>query len=360
MRRKKIAVLIPRLGIVERGTENTTWELVNRLCRNFDITVICKKSDHKFVEIPGLSFVKVGCITLGSRWKFLDKMLGKYLLDVDGFEFLTFSLAAFVYIVPKQFDLVFPNNGVWGVIVAWMYRIIKGTKFIHRTNGGIEPVVAKFAPDVIIAEQPVAYDWYKKYFPKINLLLISPGVDIERFSCIKKVKNKLQRPVFLCVGALIEHKRQDLAIKAVARLRRGSLVLVGEGERGGEYRELGEKLLGRKRFAIFNRIEHDKMWEVYAGADVFTLPSWEEPFGIVYLEAMAMNLPVVATNDRQRKYIIGKAGLICDVMNSENYAKCLQKASKKKFRNMPRRQAEKFGWEKTYLKYNALINDLLQ
>jgi len=34
-----------------------------------------------------------------------------------------------------------------------------------------------------------------------------------------------------------------------------------------------------------------------AACDVFTLPSFEEPFGLVYLEAMAMRRPVIAVDN---------------------------------------------------------------
>ncbi len=51
---------------------------------------------------------------------------------------------------------------------------------------------------------------------------------------------------------------------------------------------------------------------VMAACDVFTLPSFEEPFGLVYLEAMAMRRPVVATNSGGAPEVVehGRAGLL--------------------------------------------------
>ena len=46
---------------------------------------------------------------------------------------------------------------------------------------------------------------------------------------------------------------------------------------------------------MFDSLPHDELPQAYAAADVFTLGSLHETFGIVYIEAMAMGLPVVCT-----------------------------------------------------------------
>jgi glycosyltransferase involved in cell wall biosynthesis len=49
-----------------------------------------------------------------------------------------------------------------------------------------------------------------------------------------------------------------------------------------------------------------------AAADVFAMPSLEEPFGLVYLEAMAMQLPVVALETGGTPEVVdGLSGLLC-------------------------------------------------
>jgi glycosyltransferase involved in cell wall biosynthesis len=40
-------------------------------------------------------------------------------------------------------------------------------------------------------------------------------------------------------------------------------------------------------------VTKERVAAFYAGADVFVLPSWKEPYGTVYGEAMAAGLPVV-------------------------------------------------------------------
>jgi len=47
---------------------------------------------------------------------------------------------------------------------------------------------------------------------------------------------------------------------------------------------------------IVGRIPFDEVWRYYTKASVFAMPTRYEPFGIVFLEAMAHRLPIVATN----------------------------------------------------------------
>jgi glycosyltransferase involved in cell wall biosynthesis len=51
---------------------------------------------------------------------------------------------------------------------------------------------------------------------------------------------------------------------------------------------------------------------IMAACDVFTMPSWQEPFGLVYLEAMAMKKPVVSLNDGGTPEVVehGRSGLL--------------------------------------------------
>ena len=102
------------------------------------------------------------------------------------------------------------------------------------------------------------------------------------------------------------------------------------------------------------------MASYYRSADVFTLASQTEAFGISYVEAMACNLPIVTTNDTSRAEIIGDAGVLTDPTNTDQYSKDLQIASKTNYRNIPYDQALKFSWNKIAQKYSYLIQSVLR
>jgi glycosyltransferase involved in cell wall biosynthesis len=215
-------------------------------------------------------------------------------------------------------------------------------------------------PNIYIGLSDKTTKWAKHFNPLVKCFYIPNGVDLEKFTFKgSPLKVLLKKPIVLAVGAFTEQKRMDLAIKAVAKLKDVSLLMVGSGgDLKGDLENLGNEFLGSK-FQILS-VPFEKMPEVYRAADVFTLPSESsEAFGNVLIEAMASGLPVVATNDPIREEIVGDAGILVDPTNIDEYALNLQKALDTNWGNRPRDQAEKFSWEVVAKKYEELFKTLL-
>ena len=102
----------------------------------------------------------------------------------------------------------------------------------------------------------------------------------------------------LQVGRLDARKGLETSVRALARLPvQAGLEVVGRGDAEHErhLRAVADQLglAGRVRFGARPR---SALAEVYSGADVALFPpTWDEPFGLVPLEAMACGTPVVAT-----------------------------------------------------------------
>jgi glycosyltransferase involved in cell wall biosynthesis len=110
-------------------------------------------------------------------------------------------------------------------------------------------------------------------------------------------------PVLLYVGRFLGFKRVPLLIKAYAEAR-GSLgaaapplVIWGgyPGEWEGEHPHTVATSLGVEGVFFAGWRGHDDLSVALNCADIFVAPSVDEPFGQVYLEAMASALPVIAT-----------------------------------------------------------------
>ncbi len=100
---------------------------------------------------------------------------------------------------------------------------------------------------------------------------------------------------------------------------------------------------------------------LYRASDLFTLPSWDrEAFGIVYLEALASNIPVVAPQDSSRKEIVGDAGILVDTSNCVSYAQAISETLSQNWGNKPRLQAQKFSWDEVAGKYEALFEEMMR
>ena len=97
------------------------------------------------------------------------------------------------------------------------------------------------------------------------------------------------RPVFLLVGALCHRKGQDVAARAIGLLRRrhpdALLALVGSGKLPADAPRDGVVELGRRE-DIARLMPH---------ATAVLVPSRDDPFPLVALEALACGVPVVAS-----------------------------------------------------------------
>jgi len=102
----------------------------------------------------------------------------------------------------------------------------------------------------------------------------------------------------LCVGRLDPRKGVDTAIQALARLPDARLVLAGGGEAAYERKlraRVDELGLG-DRVQLLGGVDRERLPALYAAADAVVFPVvWEEPWGLVPLEAMGRGRPVVAT-----------------------------------------------------------------
>lgn len=115
--------------------------------------------------------------------------------------------------------------------------------------------------------------------------------------------NGMPVPIVLCAGRFLRFKRLQLLIEAHHEMRRttGSpavLVIVGgyPGEWEGEHPYDTVQRLGAQGVFFVGWRDHSDLAEALACSDVFAAPSVDEPFGLVYLEAMAAGLPPIATN----------------------------------------------------------------
>lgn len=107
------------------------------------------------------------------------------------------------------------------------------------------------------------------------------------------VKDKNTKPVILYVGQLIRGKGIDLLIGALAELKTDfECIILGRGNDEAFLRNQ-VKRLGISDKVDFAGFSHE-LHKIYNQADLLVVPSrWQEPFGLVGLEAFAHKVPVV-------------------------------------------------------------------
>ena len=102
-------------------------------------------------------------------------------------------------------------------------------------------------------------------------------------------------PRILCVAHLYPRKGVDTLLRAFARLRPAvALRIVGIGPEKSRLEQLTRALGIHDRVRFLGFLPFHDLTSEYRNATVFALPTAQEGFGIVFLEAMASSLPVVA------------------------------------------------------------------
>lgn len=362
----KIAFLIPGLGKVERGAEHAVLELSKRLSRDFEIIIFSRGYPQEFGVNHSIKIRKIWAVSRDNKllnyfYKASPKKI-KAILDIlnlspQGLEMLSFSLLLLPILIFEKFDILFPVSGLWGALLCRAVRVFKNTPFVYASHGGEEPLIAKQKPDVYVALTRYTESWLNNHYPKLKVVYIPNGVDTQKFSPKgEKVNIGLERPIILTVAHFIESKRIDLAIWAVAKLKVGSLLIVGDGPLKSKIVEKGRRELGA-RFKLV-AVGYNKMPAYYRSCDVFTLPSFADPAPLVYLEAAGCNLPLVAPDDDRRKLEIGDAAVYCEVENADDYARALRKALRKKIGT--REWAIAHSWDKIASQYKKLLFALVE
>jgi phosphatidylinositol alpha-1,6-mannosyltransferase len=144
------------------------------------------------------------------------------------------------------------------------------------------------------------------------MVKIAPGIDVDHFiptdaSELRKTLGLSDKKVIVSVGRLVHRKGQDYLIEAMPEILKSvpqaHLLLVGEGP----YREHLEKLVAQHKLersvTFIGRIQYKELPTYICAGDIFAMPSRSrlmglevEGLGIVYLEASACGLPVLAGN----------------------------------------------------------------
>ena len=174
---------------------------------------------------------------------------------------------------------------------------------------------------------------------------------------VRRVKSKysIVDDYILYVGTLKPSKNIEGLVDAFSKITsKNSSQLVIAGKKGWMYDTVFNlvKKLGLEDKVVFTDYisDEDKM-ALRKGAKVFCQPSFWEGFGIDTLSAMALGVPVVASNVGSLAEVVGDAGVIVDPYNSDDIAKGLSKVlnmSQKEYNNLVSlgiNQLKNFSWQ---------------
>lgn len=171
------------------------------------------------------------------------------------------------------------------------------------------------------------------------MVKMAPGIDVVHFSPdtnsapLRKELGLTDKAVIVSVGRLVRRKGQDRLVQALPQIRKtvpnAHLLLVGQGPYRAALEKIAKKEGVLDAVTFIGRVPHAQLPTYIRVGDVFAMPSrsrWAglevEGLGIVYLEASACGLPVVAGNSggAPDAVIEGKTGFVVDGTKIESIA----------------------------------------
>ena len=173
-----------------------------------------------------------------------------------------------------------------------------------------------------------------------------------------------QRFTVLCVCRFYSRKRIPVLLRAAAFLRSRipelEVRIAGGGPEAARLRHLWKELRLERTVSWLGDITAGQLAAEYNGADVFCLPTIQEGFGIVFLEAMAAGKPIVATRAAAVPEVV-RHGLLVEPDNDDALADAIEKLyGDSKLRTSlaehGRRDVEDFDMQRVARRFMEIVN----
>lgn len=211
--------------------------------------------------------------------------------------------------------------------------------------------------------------------PETKIAVIYNGVDTERFHPANRESRGLTvrrqhdipptAPLVLFVGNGFQRKGLDrlMTLWDSAQLKGVYLVVVGDDARLSRYRSWAERVApGRIAFAG----RRDDVENFYAAADIVALPSLQEAFGNVVLEALSSGVPVLVSATAGAAEILAGRLVRGAIAGSDDPAALahalldlLRSSADATLRREARQLAEQYSWPRHFAKVDALLKEVV-
>ncbi|HUB27387.1 MAG TPA: glycosyltransferase family 4 protein, partial [Tepidisphaeraceae bacterium] len=303
-------------------------------------------------------FIHAGCI--GREW-FTHFPSLPYVRTQYAYEELTFAPSLWSKFRPQDYEVTvtcgfpFTNRGLTGRnCPPHVFATQNGDHMLNAPQIDYR----RFRCDGLICTNP---EIFQKHSQRWKSALIPNGVDLEAFHPGRGDRRDFglpeNRPIALMVSALTPSKRVMEGISAASKTPDLTLVIAGDGELRGKVRALGDSLMPGRFFWLY--LSRQQMPNLYRCADVVLHMSLSEPFGNVYLEALATGLPMVAQETAATRWILEDTGLLVDAADESKVIVAIQDALKTGPDARRRALAERrFGWPMIASQYEGFLSEV--
>jgi len=307
---KNILVITNDFGPRTGGIETFVMGLLERIVDHKVVVFTSQQGDTS--EYDQQWFKKFGVQVIRDRSKILLPSLrvakrAKEIAQMHNIEVVVFGAAAPLALMAPKLR----KAGVKKIIAlthgheVWWARIFPFNLAMKRIGNSVDHLtyLGEFTRQAISRSlSQKSIDSMVKIAPGIDTFHFSPQADATQRRTELGLESK---KIIISVGRLVHRKGQDKLIQAfptiVREIPSAHLLIVGEGPYRAHLEKLVEKLSLKANVTFVGRIFYNNLPSYLSASDVFVMPSRSrffglevEGLGIVYLEASACAIPVVA------------------------------------------------------------------
>jgi glycosyltransferase involved in cell wall biosynthesis len=374
---RTIAIVTPYFPPYGGGLERYAYEIAKRLQEDRSWRVVVITSSERYgedikEEMDGLTVYRLSYSLKFSNTPFSFKWFGKIrnILKIENPDIINIHAP-----VPGIGDITALLAGNKKIIVTYHAGSMRKGKFlpdifIWLYENGILPLLLWRADFLVCSSDFLRFNFLRRYLSKS--ITITPAVDPELFK--PDLTKKAQKPTILFVAGLgwaERHKGLRVLLRAMEKLHETisdiHLFVVGDGDMRNEYEKISRTLGLNKNVTFTGRLEGRELAEKYQQAHIFVLPSKNESFSMVILEAMSSGLPVVASNACGIPLVVDneKNGLLVPSGNAEELASAIERilgdhSLAERFSQASLVKARQFKWEGSSEGYHKLFLGILR
>lgn len=226
-------------------------------------------------------------------------------------------------VAKHQPDVILANHALDGGEIARRIHMLTGIPYVVAEHD--------FGEITQCADFPSRHRHYQRVFEEASTVLVganrmrddirrifpATNVSVLRFGrpAIPKAIAEKPRPddrkgklIIFSASGWFERKGVPLLVEAFGRIASSfpdaELRIAGDGPEREKIEAAVKRFDRTNQVRLLGRLTHDQILQEMVWSDAFALTGWDEPFGVVYVEAFSAGLPVICCND---------CG-ICDVM----------------------------------------------
>jgi glycosyltransferase involved in cell wall biosynthesis len=166
---------------------------------------------------------------------------------------------------------------------------------VHRRLARRQLAVVFSNSDRVIVNSSKLKRLYASHFGATDgVEIVHNGINVENIRRQDPAPRTDGRTRIISVGSLVPEKGHEYTLRALAEVDfEYELLLIGDGPQRESLEELASELGIATAVRFMGQVDHDVVISNLKSSDIFVLPSYEEAFGIAYLEAMACGLPAI-------------------------------------------------------------------